>query len=159
MAEQSPPDWATLAPDEEVVWMGRPSLYFVKYWLTVATVVLVVGVVLFAALPLDWSWVGWPIIAGAAGVSAYAYVQQRSVVYLVTTSKVYKKTGLFGKTVETVQLDRIQNVSFDQSFFQGLVDCGDMAVDTAGSGTTEIEFECVRDPARVNGLLVDQSSR
>lgn len=156
MSVASVPGWAKLGTDEETVWTGRPSPYLVKYWIAVTAGVVLVGLGALWLLPASWEWVGWLVVVGALVVAAYAYFLYRSVVYVVTTRKIYRKTGLLRTDVDTVRLDRIQNVSFTQTFLQRLVGCGDMSIDTAGSSGTEIVFRSVPNPSHVNSLLVDQ---
>ena len=157
MSTTDAPKWVTLAPDESVIWGGRPSPYLVKYWIGVATLVLLAGIVaLVWILPSNWGWIGWLAIAGGLVVAAYAYVAFLSVYYVITTDKVYKKTGLLSTEVQTVRLDRIQNAMYSQSLLQRPIGCGDLTIVTAGEGTEGLVFRSVSHPSRVNGLLTDQ---
>jgi len=156
MSVETAPDWVTLGAGEEVVWSGRPSPYLVKYWIGVALAVAAVGALVVWILPADWQWIGWLVVLAAVGVGGYAYVAHRSVVYVITSEKIYRKRGIVRTSTDTVRLDRVQNVSYRQTLPQRLVDCGDMAIDTAGSGGTEILFRSVPHPSTVNGLVVDQ---
>ncbi|HKJ60124.1 MAG TPA: PH domain-containing protein, partial [Halobacteriales archaeon] len=98
---------------------GRPSPYLVKHWIGVAALVLLAGIVaLVWVLPPNWGWIGWLAVVGGLVVAAYACVAYRTVYYVITTAKVYKKTGLLSTEVQTVRLDRIQNASFSQSLLQ-----------------------------------------
>lgn len=150
------PNWVTLGANERVEWVGRPSPYLVKYWLAIAAGVVLGGALLWFLLPVDWRWLSWPVFAAGLGVGGYAYLAYRSVVYVITSRKVYRKRGLVRRDVTTVRLDRIQNTSFSQTMLQKLVACGDMTVETAGSNETELVFRSVRDPSSVNGLLSDR---
>lgn len=156
MSSDETPEWVTLGSDEEVVWTGRPSPYLVKYYIGVAVGVGLAAVLALWILPANWQWVGWVTLVAALAVAGYAYVAYRATVYVVTSAKVYRKRGIVRTSVDTVRLDRIQNVSFSQTFLQRLVNCGDMAIDTAGSGGTEILFRSVPHPSRVNGLVIDR---
>jgi len=156
MSSSEAPKWVTLAPDESVVWGGRPSPYLVKYWISVAALVLLSGIVaLVWILPSNWSWIGWLAIVAGLVVAAYAYEAYCTVYYVITTDKVYKKTGLLSTEVQTVRLDRIQNAWFSQSLLQRPVRCGDLTIVTAGEGTEGLVFRSVPHPSRVNGLLTD----
>lgn len=151
------PDWVTLAHGETVRWSGKPSPYLVKYWISVAAVTLLAGILaLVWLLPPNWTWIGWLVIAAGLVVGVYAYVGYQTVRYVVTSEKLYKKTGIVRTDVETVRLDRVQNAGFSQTFLQRRVDCGDLTVVTAGTGTEALVFRSVPDPATVNGLLVDR---
>ncbi|WP_435345863.1 PH domain-containing protein [Haloarchaeobius sp. HRN-SO-5] len=155
MSSTTPREWVTLGSGEEVVWSGRPSPYLVKYWIGVTVGVFLAGLLTIWILPTNWHWIGWLVVLGAVGVGAYAYVLYQSVVYVITSEKVYRRRGLLHKSIDTIRLDRIQNVTFTQTFLQRLVDCGDMKLDTAGSGKAEMRFRSVPDPSYINGLLVD----
>lgn len=152
------PSWVHLAGGEDVVWAGRPSPYLVKRRLTVATAVFLVGVGLVSGLPGEWTWIGWLVAFAGLGTGVAAYVRYQSVTCVITTAKLTKRTGIVGKSVQTVPLDRIQNVSLTQSSLQRVVDCGDISVETAGSHGAELVFESVPNPAAVNGTLVDQTA-
>ncbi|MFD1514585.1 PH domain-containing protein [Halomarina rubra] len=154
--ESAVPNWVTLGTDERVEWVGRPSPYLVKYWLAVAVGVLLVGALVWVLVPAEWRWLSWPVFAAALAVGGYAVVAYRSVVYVITSRKVYRKRGILRRDVTTVRLDRIQNTSFTQTMLQKLTACGDMTVETAGSHEAELTFRCVREPASVNGLLSDR---
>lgn len=157
MSSPDAPKWVTLRPEESVVWGGRPSPYLVKYWIGVASLVLLAGIVaLVWILPSNWGWLGWLAVVAGLVVAAYAYVAYRTVYYVITTDKTYKKTGLLSTDVQTVRLDRIQNAMYSQSLLQRPVGCGDMTIVTAGEGTEGLVFRSVPHPSRVNGLLTDQ---
>ncbi|QLG28002.1 PH domain-containing protein [Halorarum halophilum] len=152
------PSWVHLAAGEDVVWAGRPSPYLVKRRLTVAAVVFLVGIGLVSGLPGEWTWVGWPVAFAGLGAGVVAYVRNQSVTCVITTAKLTKRTGIVGKSVKTVPLDRVQNVSLTQSSLQRVVDCGDVSVETAGADGDELVFESVPNPVAVNGMLVDQTA-
>ncbi|WP_440007544.1 PH domain-containing protein [Halomicrococcus sp. SG-WS-1] len=153
--DEDAPDWVTLGHEETVVWSDHPSLYLVKRWLVVAAVATVLGLVGATFLPPDWRLLGWLAVVAGVVVAAAAYVTTRTITYVVTTEKAYKKTGLLNKHQNTVRLERVQTVSLAQSLLQRPANCGDLTLDTAGNDVPEIVFDCVREPERVNGLIAD----
>lgn len=157
----SVPEWVTLGEGEYVVWSGSPSLFLAAGPLLGGFLVAVAGVVLYGVLPADlaFRWVTLLLIPLSLALMSYAYVRHRSTRYVVTTNEVYRKEGLFTRQVASLRLDRIQNTSFEQSLLERLFAYGDVHVDTAGSGDTEITFEAVSDPQGVNSLLTEQLDR
>lgn len=157
----SVPAWVTLSEDEHVVWSASPSLLLAIGPLAVGFLVAVAGVVLYGLLPtdLEYRWVAWLLIPAGLALMGYAYVRHSSTRYVVTTNEVYRKEGLLTRQVTSLRLDRIQNTSFEQSPLERLLSYGDVHVDTAGSGGTEIIFEAVSDPQAVSGLLTEQLDR
>ncbi len=157
MEETSLPDWATLASGERVVWVGQPSPYIVKKWLAIWAAVVVAGLVSFAVLPSRFRLITRLVLLASVPVGAWAYLRYRTVRYVLTTEKLYKKTGVTRRTLETIRLDRIQNVAVSQSFGQRVVSCGNVEISTAGTGTESLVLLSVPDPQRVSGLLVNRS--
>jgi uncharacterized membrane protein YdbT with pleckstrin-like domain len=158
----SVPEWVTLGESEEIVWSGSPSLIVAAGSLLGGVALIVVGIVLYGYLvPSDFQyrWLAGLFIPVGMLVMGYAYVHHHSTRYVVTTNEVYRKTGLFSRQVTSLRLDRIQNTSFEQSLFERLLSFGDVHVDTAGTGSTEITFEAVSNPQEVSGLLTEQLDR
>ena len=157
----SVPEWVTLGEDEQVVWSGSPSLLLAVGPLVGGFVVILAGLVLYGFVLTDFEYrnVVWLLIPLGMVLMAYAYVRHQSTRYVVTTNEVYHKTGLFSRQVTSLRLDRIQNTSFEQSLFERLLSYGDVHVDTAGSGGTEITFRAVSDPQEVSKLLTSQLDR
>lgn len=158
---QDVPDWVTLTDGEEVVWSGRPSIYPIVSSLLAGALLVVGGFVLYNLLPADlaFRWVAYLLVPVGLLLMAVAYVRHTATRYVVTSNEVYKKTGLFSRDVTSLRLDRVQNTSFTQSLGQRLLSYGDVNVDTAGSGGTEIVFEDVSDPQEVSSLLTRQLDR
>ena len=157
----SVPEWVTLGESEEVVWSGSPSLLVAAGSLFVGLLVAVIGIVAYALLPTDFAYrdLVWLLLPIGMLIMGYAYLRHQSTRYVITTNEVYRKTGLFSRRVTSLRLDRIQNTSFQQSLFERLLSFGDVHVDTAGSGGTEITFEAVSNPQRVSSLLTEQLDR
>ncbi|MFD1514649.1 PH domain-containing protein [Halomarina rubra] len=157
----SAPEWVTLGESEEVVWSGSPSLLLATGSLVGGLVVAVVGIAAYALLPTDFVYrdLAWLLLPIGMVLMAAAYLRHRSTRYVITTNEVYRKTGLFSRQVTSLRLDRIQNTSFEQSLFERVLSFGDVHVDTAGTGGTEITFEGVSNPQQVSGLLTEQLDR
>jgi uncharacterized membrane protein YdbT with pleckstrin-like domain len=152
------PDWVTLTADEQVLWSGHPSHFLAVRSLLGGLALAVFGVVLAALVPaLSW----FPLVLVPVGVLVVVagVVSHRSTAYVITSAEVYEKTGLFSRTVTNLRLDRIQNTTFAQSFTERLLGYGDVRVDTAGSGGTELVLRAVPDPSGVNAVLTEQLDR
>lgn len=158
----SVPEWVTLGENEQVVWSGTPSLLLATGSLVGGFLVIVVGIALYGFLlppDFEFEWVAWLLIPLGMALMAYAYLRHQSTRYVITTNEVYRKTGLFSREVTTLRLDRIQNTSFEQSLLERVLSYGDVNVDTAGSGGTEITFRAVSNPQEVSKLLTEQLDR
>jgi uncharacterized membrane protein YdbT with pleckstrin-like domain len=69
---------------------------------------------------------------------------------------VYERTGLLSLSVTNLRIDRVRYTSFTRSFLQRMLSYGDVRVDTAGTGETELVFGGVPDPQWVNGSIAEQ---
>ncbi|WP_158055373.1 PH domain-containing protein [Halorussus halophilus] len=154
--ETNLPEWVTLGSAEQVVWLGRPSPYIVKKWLAIWVGLVLVGLAVFAVLPPEFQLLATIAFVASVPVAAWAYVRYRNVRYVVTSEKIYKKTGVTRRNLETVRLSQIQNVSMRQTLGQRLVSCGDLFIDTAGTGRKEVVLTSVPRPEYVNGILTDR---
>ncbi|MDS0298772.1 PH domain-containing protein [Halogeometricum sp. S1BR25-6] len=126
-------DWLTLDDDEEVVWSDTPHP---------ASIVpaLVVG------LPLSLVLVGIPIVASA-------YLSLRNTHYVVTTSGLYRKSGILSRDVQKVGFDKVQNTSYSQGILGSYVGFGNVDISTAGGSGIEMRFGSVENPREVAELV------
>ncbi|WP_267642975.1 PH domain-containing protein [Haloarchaeobius amylolyticus] len=132
-ATESTYDWLTLDEDEEIVWSGIPdqkSIY----------PALIIG------LPLCLVLVGIPIVVGA-------YLQRENTEYVVTTDGLYKKTGILSRDVQKIDFDKVQNISFSESFLGKQFGFGNVDISTAGGSGVEMQFMAVSDPKQVQELI------
>lgn len=155
-ARNRAPDWVQLTADEEVVWEGHPSMHRMTGELVVAVLLVAAGVALARLTDPPVAWVGIGLVVVALLVAAAGYVRLQSTQYVVTTREVYKKTGILSRRVTNLRHDRIQNTVLEQSLFERLLSYGDIHIETAGTGHTELVLEAVPDPQRINGLLAEQ---
>ncbi|MFB6160658.1 MAG: PH domain-containing protein [Haloferacaceae archaeon] len=132
------PEWLSLDPDEEVVWVGQPA--FETLYGTIAT-----GVVLVVVL------VGFLILLGVP----FSYLRIQNTDYVVTNQSLYVKRGMFSTNIETVDLDRIQNTEYSQSFWGKQFGYGTIAISTAGSSGAEISFSGIPDAKDVRDRITE----
>ena len=119
-------DWLTMDEGESVVWADTPhELSLVP--------ALVVGI------PLAFVLVGIPILVGS-------YLTYRNTNYVVTTTALYRKTGILSRNVQRIEFDKVQDTSYRQSFFGAQFGYGTVDVSTAGGTGIEMSFANVEDP-------------
>jgi uncharacterized membrane protein YdbT with pleckstrin-like domain len=140
--DEAPPEWLSLDPGEEVVWIGRPAfetLYGTILSGLLLTVVLI-GFLILLSLP-------------------FAYLRIQNTDYVVTTESLYVKSGIFSTNIETVDLDRIQNTEYNRSFWGKQFDYGSISVSTAGSSGAEISFDGIPDAPAVRDRITELQRR
>ncbi len=167
------PSWVTLTEDEAVVWQSPPSLLPYLAGMVGSLVAVVVGVVVLvvstgivslgvaAALPVAVPGVvglvagGFLVAVGAIGVTR-DLLRWRSNHYVVTTEEVYRKQGLFSRTVTNLRIDSIENTAFSQSAVGRLFSYGDVRVTTAGTDQADVVFENVSHPDEVVARITER---
>ncbi|WP_254545706.1 PH domain-containing protein [Halomarina pelagica] len=150
------PDWVALGPNERVVWNDHPSLYPAAASLAAGIVLFLLGPLSLALLPEPWSLIGVVLLLAGLAVALGTYLRHRSTQYVITSNEVYEKRGFLSRQVTSLRMDRVQNTTYEQSLLQRLLSYGDVHVDTAGSGGTEIVFRDVTDPQEVSRLISRQ---
>ena len=168
------PDWVTLTDDETVVWRGGPSTARVVQELLGETLLVVGGLAVVAvgsgavaavdpptlsAVPLGLVGVGLAVVLLGIVLGVVTYLRFRAIEYLITTSELYRKRGLFSRSVRNLRLERVQDSGFQQSAVQRLLGYGTVHVSTAGGGGVELRFRDVPDPEAVNGRITRQLDR
>ena len=168
------PDWVTLTDDETVVWRGGPSTARVVQELLGETLLVVVGLAVVAvgsgavaavdpptlsAVPLGLVGIGLAVVLLGVVLGVVTYLRFRAIEYLITTSELYRKRGLFSRSVRNLRLERVQDSGFQQSAVQRLLGYGTVHVSTAGGGGVEMRFRAVPDPEAVNGRIARQLDR
>ena len=168
------PDWVTLTDDETVVWRGGPSTARVVQELLGETLLVVVGLAVVAvgsgavaavdpptlsAVPLGLVGIGLAAVLLGVVLGVVTYLRFRAIRYLITTSELYRKRGLFSRSVRNLRLERVQDSGFQQSAVQRLLGYGTVHVSTAGGGGVELRFQDIPDPEAVNGRITRQLDR
>ncbi|WP_227357626.1 PH domain-containing protein [Haladaptatus salinisoli] len=160
MSENFEPSWLHLTPDEEILWAGHRSVYYVLPAVTVGSLLILIGAgVTGSGILGGLGWIALLLVPIGFAVAVPPFLRWRSEWYVLTTEEVYHKTGVFGQDVTQVRLDRIQNTTYSQSLVERVFNYGDVTIHTAGTGSVNLVFENIADPQRVNGLLTDQLDR
>lgn len=76
-----------------------------------------------------------------------------SMHYTLTNERVHISEGMFGKTHHNIDLVRIQDVDFSQSFSERLLNLGDIIIRSADLNTPSISLMNVKEPQEVSDIL------
>jgi uncharacterized membrane protein YdbT with pleckstrin-like domain len=143
------PSWADLVPDETVEWSGRPHVFRAAPSV-VAGVAVAAGAVA-AAVATDL-----PAVVAAAALLGVVLVVAGlwpvvTVEYLVTDRALYAKRGRRARRVSTVDLDRVQDVSYRHSAVGGVLGYGSVVAEVAGGD--DVTFADVPDARAASDLV------
>ncbi|MBI2391407.1 MAG: PH domain-containing protein [Deltaproteobacteria bacterium] len=117
--------------EAQVLYEGHPSW---KAWFfrTIAAVLVVVAAIvgMIAILVMiesadgnrSWYLIGAAVVA-VFGVGWYVWLllERRSTRVRISTNSIDLETGIFGRTIDTVQLWRVRDIDFEQTFAERLL--------------------------------------
>jgi uncharacterized membrane protein YdbT with pleckstrin-like domain len=137
-----------LQSGEKVIYQGHPSWRAILgYYLTGIGVALVAGFVVKLA---DSTTTGIVVAAAIAGITVLAGLVKRiATVYTITDRRLNIKRGIVARKVQETRLQRVQNVNFQQTVYQRLMQIGDVDFDTAGTDDSGFVFAGVAQPEQV----------
>jgi len=140
--EYETPEWLSLDPDEEVVWVGEPVLLSLVGTAVVGVVLIpvLIGFVILLALP-------------------FSYLAIKNTDFVVTTKSLYVKKGVLSTNIETVDIDKIQNTEYNQSFWGKQFDYANIDISTAGSAGADITFQSIENARAVRERISELGNR
>lgn len=90
-------------------------------------------------------WSGRPKIQKIIGI--------RFTDYVVTSEGLYRKSGIFSRSVQKIGFEKVQNISFSQGILGKQFGYGNIEISTAGGSGIEMRFMSIEDPREVQGLI------
>ena len=127
-------EWFSPDEGEQVEWVGQPAQ------------ASLLGALLIGLLFLPVMGFGLLIIVGA-------WFTVQNTDYVATNRSLYVKKGILSTNVETVDLDRIQNTNYSQSFLGKQLGYGTVEIATAGSEGSDLSFRAIEDASGVRDLI------
>jgi uncharacterized membrane protein YdbT with pleckstrin-like domain len=138
-----------LQSGERVIYQGHPSWRAILgFYLKGILVGAAAGVL--AALINDGVGLGIITFAVVVAVTILAgFVKRVATVYTITDRRLNIKRGIISREVQETRLERVQNVTFQQSVYQRAMQIGDVDFDTASNDSYNFVFAGVADPEEV----------
>ena len=88
-------------------------------------------------------------MVGVAVVVLAGLIKRITVHYTITTRRLHIKRGIVSREIQETRLERVQNVNYDQSALQRLLQVGDVDFDTAAGDDYNFIFAGVANPDEV----------
>lgn len=144
------PNWLTLDSDEQVRIQARPSKNLLLATFVIGTVLLL-GVGVLAILAdidiMTGRLLSFVVLVVIMVMTGGVYLMTRRREYVVTSQQVYEAVGLLSKQVSAVDLDDVQDVTVEQSGWQGWLNVGDLRFVTEDGNA--VQFAFIENPQRV----------
>ena len=112
--------------DARVIYEGSPS-WKAGFWSYVGSVTLALAGAILAIYLLAtqkekmFSLAGLALLVGGAGWFLFKTLDRKATHVRVSTATIDLETGLFGRTIETIQLWRVRDIDFEQTFGERLL--------------------------------------
>ena len=88
-------------------------------------------------------------VIGVAVVVLAGLIKRITTHYTITTRRLHIKRGIISREIQETRLERVQNVNYDQSLLQRLLQVGDVDFDTAAGDDYNFIFAGVANPDEV----------
>jgi uncharacterized membrane protein YdbT with pleckstrin-like domain len=138
-----------LHPGEQLIFQGHPSwraiLGFYLKGLAIAIVVAVIAKIAGAGS----GTVFLIVLVILALTVLIGFFKRVSTTYTITDRRLNIKRGIISREVQETRLERVQNVNYQQSVYQRVMQIGDVDFDTAATDDYNFVFVGVADPEEV----------
>ena len=137
-----------LQPGERVIYAGHPSWRaIIGFYLKGIAIAVAVGVIVKL---IDSTGLAIVVAAALIGLTVLAgFVKRVATTYTISDRRLNIKRGIVARKVQETRLVRVQNVNFQQSVYQRLMQIGDVDFDTAASDDYNFVFAGVAEPGDV----------
>ena len=150
-------------PDELLSDNERVVIHKHPHWKMLVLPVLVLLVTVgagayLASLVSDQSWhlIAWIVLAAIGALLVIWFtivplIRWRTTHFVITTQRVLVREGVLSRTGIDIPLTRVNSVQFRHSFFQRLLGCGTLVIESASD--EPLEFDDIPQVERVHSML------
>jgi len=141
-----------LEPGEQAIYEGHPSWRSILDFYIKGLVVVVLagaiaaGVTRVANDGVSAGWVTSAAIVVLVAVVIVGYLKRLATTYAITTARLVIRRGILSRAEQHSRVDRIQNVTTNQSVLERLLRVGTVEFDTAAGEDDELKFSGVASP-------------
>jgi uncharacterized membrane protein YdbT with pleckstrin-like domain len=138
-----------LSAGEQVIFEGHPSWRAILgFYLKGVVIAVIIGAI--AKLVGASNGVVFLIVLVILALTLLiGFVKRWATTYTITSRRLNIKRGIVSREVQETRLERVQNVNYNQSVYQRLMQIGDVDFDTAATDDYNFVFYGVANPADV----------
>jgi uncharacterized membrane protein YdbT with pleckstrin-like domain len=137
-----------LSAGEQVIFEGHPSWRAILgFYLKGILVAVVLGVI---AKLVDSNATAFIVILVVIAVTVLiGFIKRVATTYTITNRRLNIKRGIISREIQETRLERVQNVNYQQSVYQRIMQIGDVDFDTAATDDNSFIFAGVANPEEV----------
>jgi len=152
-----------LHPGEHVIFDGHPSWrgtlsFYVRGILLALAGALIAAAVTAIGSGYSWGWTSGVFVLLVAVVIVGGFLYRMTTTYTITDQRLRIRRGILARHVQETRVERVQNVTTDQSLLDRVLRVGKVDFDTAGTDDSDFTFRGVASPERVV-RAVDEAHR
>jgi uncharacterized membrane protein YdbT with pleckstrin-like domain len=151
-----------LVDGEQLIWEGKPSwrstMSFLATWFLIGLIPLAIILLVRAVSDSDWSiWLGVGIFLAVLALGVVVgWIRRYFTQYMITTKRIAIRQGVLAKSEQTAHIDRLQNVTINQTLLDRIFRVGMVDFDTAGSDSAELKFYGIDDPQDLRDRIASE---
>jgi len=138
-----------LSAGEQVIFEGHPSWRAILGFYLKGVLIAAVAGAIAKLVGAEGATVFLIVLVILALTLLIGFVKRVTTTYTITNRRLNIKRGLISREVQETRLERVQNVNYNQSLYQRVMQIGDVDFDTAGTGDYDFTFTGVADPEEV----------
>jgi uncharacterized membrane protein YdbT with pleckstrin-like domain len=138
-----------LSAGEKIIFQGHPSWRAILgFYLKGVLIAVVIGVIV-KLIGASSGVVFLVVLVILAVTVLVGFVKRVATTYTITNRRLNIKRGIVSREVQETRLERVQNVNYNQSVYQRVMQIGDVDFDTAATDDYNFVFYGVANPADV----------
>jgi uncharacterized membrane protein YdbT with pleckstrin-like domain len=128
---------------------GHPSWRAILAFYVKGLLVVLIAAFAVAIVSDDSGVVALVAVIGVALVVLAGFIKRITTHYTITTRRLHIKRGIIAREIQETRLERVQNVNYNQSLLQRILQVGDVDFDTAAGDDYNFIFAGVANPDEV----------
>jgi uncharacterized membrane protein YdbT with pleckstrin-like domain len=138
-----------LSPGERVIFQGHPSWRAIVGFYLKGILVAALAGVIFKLFGAGSGTVFLVVLVIVGATVLVGFFKRVATTYTITDRRLNIRRGIVSREVQETRLERVQNVNYQQSIYQRLMQIGDVDFDTAAGDDYNFIFAGVADPGDV----------
>ena len=128
---------------------GHPSWRAILAFYVKGLLVVLIAAFAVAIFSDDTGVVSLVAVIGVTLVVLAGFIKRITTHYTITTRRLHIKRGIVAREIQETRLERVQNVNYNQSLLQRMLQVGDVDFDTAAGDDYNFIFVGVANPDEV----------